>query len=506
MTKHICALITCTLLGTWTFSQSFIVRHDYINNNTDYLRITSKGDTVKLKSPVAKANQDVKIEVTNFNGFVWTGDLDVTTEDVQLGGHVHSVLDVLTPYIEGGVTSVIDMVQGGGISLGGLGGLGFGSEQGTAEQRELLSQITDKAEPFLEAWLELQQIGEQLNAVSSASSRLRELKYSTTLESSAIKSGAREAAIEVFGGPGIPQASDASRLSSKTSQAFALHASRAEGIGSEYVSVLEYVVGSASAQNIAWLGRQLEMPLPQLLKETEDAVDVIPELKEEFALFDLGSKLTQAFKMYDEIANASFRFSDNFNAEGDRATLSLKVFKNPHLAEALLQTDTGAVSTSQAALEPVVTKSFKVQVKGGMKFSSSLGVTFPTFGNKPQDFFNQDSIIASASASNFVPHVSTLLHVYPYSGTQTNLSGTFGVGIPVSDEGLSLNFMLGASILFGRGQQFGITAGVVTGPLDQLAAGFELGDKLQSEFEPVPMRKSYNLGAFAGLSFSLGGN
>ena len=480
-------------------SQSLLIRHDYLNSNTEYFSVSKKGDTTRLKKPVAREHQNVKLEVTNFNGFVWTAETELTTESAP-GGQVHSVLEILTGSFAGQASGILGLMMSGAAQ----GGLGFGEAGGTTDQRALLKVITDAREPFLKAYNELIRVEEALTRIDLTTDRLLHLKYSTTMPSDAIKAQADDAIRQVFKTAQSPSQADFTQMLFELRNAVESNRQKAQGAGAFYVAALKNVASRGDEATRTWLGQVLGTPLPQLILDSEQALETVKDFDKQLAAFGLEAKLGRMSTYYDAIRMSDFTFHDNVIAEEDYATLKFKVFTNPIAAFELAGIDTTTlVLENQQLLQPVRTKSFRVTVAGGMKVTASVGLSFPTFGEGSQAFYNKDSIITTASASNFIPNVSTFLHFYPFTGRTVSYAGSFGIGVPVTNDGFSLNFMLGASALIGGAQKICVTAGVVSGPLNRLELGYELGDKLESEFTPVPTRKVYDLGAFAGLSFSL---
>lgn len=490
-------ILVLASLAFGSSAQSLLIRHDYINNNTEYFRISRNGDSVKLKTPIARHDETIKLEVVNFNGFVWVAETELTTEAAQ-AGNVHSVLDILSESFAGSASGILGTLMS---TMGG--GFGFGEATGSSEQRALLDRITAAREPFAKALSELQGVQEKLIAIDLAVNELRNLKFSTTLEAARIKRQAVIAVEDVFHSEALRQ-SDFTRLMFDLTSSVELNASRARSSGQDYQRALRDALGSDEATR-NWLARQMGAPVPQLLKETDQAVGSVDSFQTYFTGFGLDTKLQQMFKLYTDIMTSDFTFTANAMAAEDYTTVKFKVFKNPLVDYEMAGADTSAALTEdQESLEPVFTKGFKVTVAGGIKVTSSVGVSFPTFGANSVEFYNHDSVITSTPGSNFSPNISTFLHFYPFNGRQVTYSGTFGIGVPVISDGFTMNFMLGGSALFGKTQRICVSAGLVSGPLTNLALGFSEGDKLSSEFDPIPVRKVYTLGAFAALTFALG--
>lgn len=150
-------------------------------------------------------------------------------------------------------------------------------------------------------------------------------------------------------------------------------------------------------------------------------------------------------------------------------------------------------------------KTLKLETRGGLRINTGFGVGFSQFFDPEQKFSVRDNAIVADGGSKVQPSLATYLHFYAAGRTGVALAGTFGLGIPLSGGNISaLNFFLGPSLLFGRGQRIVLSAGLTTGPVERLAKGFKAGDAFDPDNGDIPLQTRYELGYFLGISFNMG--
>jgi len=153
------------------------------------------------------------------------------------------------------------------------------------------------------------------------------------------------------------------------------------------------------------------------------------------------------------------------------------------------------------------TKTVKLETQGGLRISTSFGIAFGRMLNATEDFSVRENAIVAEEGGIVLPAIATFVHFYPHSSRSgMSVAGTFGIGIPLSMTNLTaLNFYLGPSLLFGRGQRIVLSGGIMAGPATRLAKGFSVGDAFDPNLGDIPTRTRYELGYFLGISFNVGG-
>lgn len=150
-------------------------------------------------------------------------------------------------------------------------------------------------------------------------------------------------------------------------------------------------------------------------------------------------------------------------------------------------------------------KTVKLETRGGLRINTGFGVGFSQFFTPEQKFSVRDNVIVADNGGSIQPSLTTFLHFYAAGRSGMALAGTFGLGIPLGGGSISsLNFFLGPSLLFGRGQRIVLSGGLVAGPVSRLAKGFKAGDAFDPDNGDIPLQTRYELGYFVGISFNMG--
>lgn len=157
------------------------------------------------------------------------------------------------------------------------------------------------------------------------------------------------------------------------------------------------------------------------------------------------------------------------------------------------------------AMKPrVKTKVVQLQSFGGLRINTGFGVGFARMFDPAQEFNTHDNTIVADDSGIVQPALSTYIHFYPNTRGGMAMAGTFGLGIPISSANITaLNFFLGPSLLFGRGQRIVLSGGFTAGPTQRLAKGFKEGDWFDPNLGDIPTSTKYELGYFLGISFNM---
>jgi hypothetical protein len=171
----------------------------------------------------------------------------------------------------------------------------------------------------------------------------------------------------------------------------------------------------------------------------------------------------------------------------------------------LAQIELSLVPLDTAGLPELTTRNLnpiRVAIYGGLKINTSIGISFISFFDRPQTYFVREGRILGDDLDPFSPVVTTFVHFYPEGKRQTVVGGTFGLGIGIGGEGSGLqNYMLGPSLIMGRGQRIVFSAGLMAGKVTRLGKGFQVGAPYDSP--ELPTKSIYELGGFLGISFNL---
>jgi hypothetical protein len=161
-------------------------------------------------------------------------------------------------------------------------------------------------------------------------------------------------------------------------------------------------------------------------------------------------------------------------------------------------------SAGDQNLKPLKLDPIHVSVYGGLKINASIGISFASYFERPQSYFVREGRIRADDLDPFTPVITSFVHFYPQGRRQVALGGTFGLGIGIGGEGSGLqNYMLGPSLILGRGQRIVFSGGLMTGKVNRLGKGYQVGDAYDGT--ELPDKSIYEMGAFFGISFNLFG-
>lgn len=152
------------------------------------------------------------------------------------------------------------------------------------------------------------------------------------------------------------------------------------------------------------------------------------------------------------------------------------------------------------------TKFLEINTRGGIKINASIGVGFGSFFDAAEEFGIRDNQITVQQLGAFQPSITSYIHFYPNTHGDVALAGSFGIGFPLGNlDAQSINFCLGPSLIFGKGQRIVFSTGLMGGQVSRLAKGYQPGDAFDLNNGDIPTRKRYEMGYFVGVSFNVGG-
>ncbi len=235
--------------------------------------------------------------------------------------------------------------------------------------------------------------------------------------------------------------------------------------------------------------------------------------------------------LYFSLQNSSFEYNTNALAEGDRTNINLTFYDIPPVKT--INNDNGdndeedeeedeedyyyddeeddweadfnyAFPTTSKQAAPKRTKSFKVNVSGGLKISPSIGVAFPSYFGAAKDYYARgDTTIVETDGDNYIPNIAAFVNFYPYTGKAVNFGGSFGIGIPIKGATISPSFLIGGSLVLGNKYRIALSGGMATGPVKALENGFEVGQNLEA-FQDLETKTKYAIGFYSAISFTIG--
>ncbi len=477
------------LLSASGFSQDLIVQYNYMQDQFRFFRVeTQANGTVKkeeITRPVVKRNYQVKLEVVNYNPFLFTVKPDFTQSEV-----------VETP--SNGLAGILPGM-GGGLPIGAAGLLKNLKLPGLekpepSRSRDFLKEsgAVMNYQKCKEYYSTLYDISTKLNAVDFATTRLNDMRYNPFMEPDSIKSFSNQLMYNIFEHSTQGTSEFINEINNTTSE----YNNAMAGFSNNYKILADlyekYAADNAGSNYSGKAAMDLAAEMNADVKMLSDSVKTK----------SIAKRMSDLEQIYRTISNTPFRFNTSTRAKKDEMVVKLDIYENSRYMRGA--GFTGFMNTDRLdTLKKVRTKSVEVSVAGDVKVAYSLGMAFPTFFSSGGDYSNRDSVIAKSDGGNYIPNVSTMLTFYPYNGRNASLGGTFGASVPLDDD-KSLNYLVGLSGILGNSNKIIISAGITIGKVNKLRTGYQVGDRLENSYADVPVDRKYNVGAFFGVSFGLG--
>jgi hypothetical protein len=471
--------------------QDLTIRYDFIRDTFSYYH-----GKRKLAQPILRRNYEVRVEVKNLNPFVFIGKCDWKEDVVQ----------------ENTTTSAIaSLMSGGGLNFSGLTSIigGVKLDQLLVSNDKTFSDgvsnpdtiINDEATSAIEqfeacrsSYNTLKSIEESLNHIQSSAAKLKQLKYNPYLPADTLKKMAKWLVSQSIS---LNKKFSETELNATAFMDYNLKINNL--IGSEYenlkngVATYNKYYEGLNRTNAEIAKLQLDKKLATMLAEAE-------RMKEKYTTEEIGQRIEKLEQEYEHIKYTPFEYVCNYMARGDMLSLGLEFFELSKLARSENNIPGASITDT---MRKIRTKSMNIIVRGDMKFTTSIGLGFPTYFKHNQNFTNPDTMIRSVAGNNFSPCVASYINFYPYRGRNAHIGGSFGIGIPVQGENTgNMNFFLGLSSVLGANSKVVINAGVAIGQVNVLNNGQRVGDILPYKEDPSTS-KAFKMGGFFGISFAL---
>ncbi|MCP4120207.1 MAG: hypothetical protein GY751_00450 [Bacteroidetes bacterium] len=502
-------------------AQDLIIEYDYLNKTSAYFKIDKRGDTLQVRSPLVKQNQDVLVRVINFNELALAAETEVSNETLVESTNPFGMFSMLSPIFNVASKDVLSNIfDKSGVDISDVDYmLGFSADEAADD-----SQLAEAREEFIslnQSMFDLSLLEERIGDLEYGLNQLYQLSRNTNLKGDAIKEQARQIVSGTLKNGDQPKLTNFYRtreeiLSQSSSQ---LRTAKRASQGVLRYTALE------DEPNFGFSSNENAKLYSQITKETEALMQAINDFETSYTKEEVEQMLQMMQELYFAIQNSSFTYNTNALAEGDRTNINLSFFNIPPIGtvdnEDDIETEEEATyeddgeydyeyeeykAAQRAAMrnaEVVRTKSFKVKVSGGLKITPSVGITFPSYLNNSKDYYAQgDTLIVETKGDNYTPNITAFVNFYPYTGRAVNFGGTFGVGIPLKGS-ISPSFMLGGALILGSKYSITITGGMATGPVTRLERGMEPGMEIPL-YDDIETRTKYAVGFYTGISFTLG--
>ncbi|MCB0560148.1 MAG: hypothetical protein H6573_29745 [Lewinellaceae bacterium] len=470
--------------------------------------------------PKVRRGQPVELRILNYNNYLYKATVKLEDSAPKSASVFSGGLNNILPMLgqSGGMLPFDALIKSFGDSnpllfpfkeFEGLGGLGFTTNQEVERFNTLLSDFTLSVErieaaekELLETQEDMQRILEAQRIQNFAYQEVRTIKYNPLLPPREVKRMSMEYMELIFGEKArgelslsdIIQRSEARKEMednlkryNKKAKDLSLYlqtvGAARQGLG-EFGSSIEGLKKLQSEVNTYYTEGS------QRVNQYNETAKLIAEELPNVKNLDI-DQLSKLRYELEELKANDFSYTYRTNAQGDEMRFNLS----------LAPVDT----TSKLGLSNKELSTVEIPVYGGFKINASIGVSFGSYFNTPEGYFLRDSVIKSEEKDSFFPVLTSFIHFYNQGSGNISLGGTFGLGLSIGgDEGLqSANFLLGPSLILGRGERIVLSGGIMGGKVTRLGQGYQVGDRLISEVDNVPTRSVYQMGYFAGLSFNL---
>lgn len=490
--------------------------HVYYDAQTEVVRYEYKGKTIY--KPRVGNGGSVFLHIKNFNNYIYTSSVEVDEKTVKEAGGA-------------GIGGLKGMMGGGGgmgMLGGGLnfptGGNFFGGagdavdgiefpEHGFGADKESMSALNSLTESFSSSMAKMKKIEKNIeevhdnvtNAVESrkinhiVQEEINHLKTNPNLRPEQIRSLSKEYMEKVFNVDTVDavnlslvlERSDMKGVLQNNLKDLKKQKSRYDG----EVRKLETMVGLADAINVQ---SKDFSKLKNTMKDTYDhskelqnklekdqstIQEMIPQVQQEDVRM-----LTALRYEYEAIAANDFSKTYRIPAQGDNMEIQMKFTLK---------------DTSLNTAKEIVPFPIEIPVGGRFKVNTSVGISFGSLFNRPQNYFARDSAIVAEDKDSFTPFITSYFNFYFQNTTNISVGGTFGLGFPLGGADQTISFLLGPSLVVGKGSRIVINAGILGTKVDRLAQGLQVGDPVSDGLLEVPVSSKYELGMFLGLSFNL---
>lgn len=455
-------------------AQNLLIRYDFLKDDYTFYRVKPGKPPELIEKPVVGRNNTVKVEIVNFNKFVYAAKCTFEAGESDESSQVN-FMSLLTPLV---------VPQSGASFLSQFGG-GNANEENARNGSLFKDRLADQS--YLAAqtsYKSLYEVERTLKNIDFSISKLQELKYNKYLPSDSIKKMASLLVTKAIKSENASHADFMNTIES-LNNAYMTHLSSFKLSSEDFEGAfnrLSSSKGETTAKN----------PIKRLSDE-------VTKMEEFYDDDFISVKVNLLENMYESIINTEFRFNASDLAEKDFLDIKLDMYEYPTDDEGLPK------AVSQTELEDLVmvkNKKLKVTVKGDLKINSSLGLAFPYYANN-FGYINVGGEILEQPGNNFAPNISAFMNFYPYNGKLGQLGGTFGLGLPIAGDDRNLSVFLGGASLFGSKNRIVLNAGASLGQVTQLDMGLQNGEMLDNEFMDVPTRQVWQWGAFLGISFSV---
>jgi len=349
-------LLLFALLGMCFLSlhaQNLLIRYDFLKDDYTFYRVKPGKPPELIEKPVVGRNNTVKVEIVNFNKFVYAAKCTFEAGESDESSQVN-FMSLLTPLV---------VPQSGASFLSQFGG-GNANEENARNGSLFKDRLADQS--YLAAqtsYKSLYEVERTLKNIDFSISKLQELKYNKYLPSDSIKKMASLLVTKAIKSENASHADFMNTIES-LNNAYMTHLSSFKLSSEDFEGAFNRLSSSRG-----------ETTGKNPIKRLSDEVTKMEEFYDDDFI---SVKVNLLENMYESIVNTEFRFNASDLAEKDFLDIKIDMYEYPTDEEGLPKV------VSQTELEDLVmvkNKKLKVTVKGDLKINSSLGLSFPYYNN-----------------------------------------------------------------------------------------------------------------------------
>jgi hypothetical protein len=448
MKKFIVISILLISFAPFAMCQDLLVRYDLVNKNISYFKIKENRGIRKLiflRNPKVGANRNVKIEYINMNPFVWN------QPNLKLVTVAKDSISSFNPFTMLLPTSFSAR----------LGAMNFSTtrDAGTGNTQQ---QMCESA----------------LHSLYDAYAEIDALKYNYKLTKQQILDQIRMKIRNV-----MKICGSSFRMDTSTTE---FKATDFESLNTYFQDICPVNIPVASRSGN-------DNKIDSFLGKAGIAVNN-PELMPKDAL----SKIEQNYFI---LSDADFTCENSFIVSDKDMVLHMSFTLTNEYRKRSIK-DSASTAKNNKDVQTVKDESIFIPVSGGIRISNSAGIGFTYVGASRKTYYLQnDSILASGVDNRIVPVVASFINAYSRGLGVVNVGGSFGIGVALQ-ETLSLNFMFGATAVFGRNEKILLTAGFVLAPVNEPDKGYYVG--MHTTNPDFPTKLNYEPGIFVCIHYNLG--
>jgi muramidase (phage lysozyme) len=468
--------VLCLFAFTASFGQGLKIRYDFNTDQFTFFRTKPGKPDKELVYPVVRQKGMIELEVYNMNKFVYSANCKFTSSSKDDNSDVN-FMNLIAPIVIPTSTSGFFNSHGGAVSAEGVrGGL-----LAKRSAKEALAEVEN-------SYKLLSTLGSNISNFDYAIGKLNDLRNNPYLPTDSIVAQS-DRIMELIFASGGQTTADFSSMVIAFNKKYTESTSSMSTASSRFLALYNSYEAKMNGEDFE--GSGLDDIVMQMNKEMQAFMDVISPK-------ELTEKINALETLYSSIKSTSFTFNTSHMAKDDEVTLVFNFYENPKDTDGNYKT---ASLNTLEALTKVRTKDILITVTGDLKINSSFGFGFPYF-KENVNYLNKDSVIVSQPGDNYSPNLAAYINFYRYTGSNVNVGGSIGVGIPITDRNRNFNIFLGLNTLFGQENRIGIHAGATIGQVKSLDQGYIVGEKLLSPTQEVPTRNVWEVGGFVGVSFA----